>query len=196
MKVKMTGEQTRKAQVWTFAAIGAGIALRLIAFVYSSNNGGDSFARIAVTADWLQHPSFRLDLSTPDWPPIHFWLAAVTSILVGNVRLGCRLLSLVAGCISIWLVWRVTTQIYDEISATYSTIIFSLYSLALGYSATASSEATYICLLLAGLLGFFHYRKTGSLRSLALAGVALTIDAGIRYESWIFIALLVLLLGL
>jgi len=192
MRSSVVGAQ--RVRVWAFAAIAIGIALRLIAFVYSSNNGGDSFARIAVTADWLHHPSLRLDLTTPDWPPIHFWLAAATSALVGDAALGSRLLSLIAGCASVWLVWRLALELYDEVSAIYSTIIFSLYSLAIGYSATASSEAIYISLLLAGFFSFFHYRKSGRVKFLALAGIALTIDAGIRYESWVFIVLLTLLL--
>jgi Dolichyl-phosphate-mannose-protein mannosyltransferase len=188
-------DKDKRLQNWATAAIAGGIALRLLAFAFSSDNGGDSFARIGTTAVWLQHPSFRLDFALPEWAaPFHFWLMAALSQLVGDVTLGSRLLSLVFGCLSVWLVYRIARDIYDEFSAVCSVIVFALYSLAVGYSATASSEAAYMGLVLAGLLGFFCYRKSGRLLPLALAGLALTVDAGIRFESWVFIALLSLLL--
>jgi hypothetical protein len=182
-------------RTWALTAVAVGIAIRLISFVYSSSDGGDSFARIATTAVWLRHPSLQLDFSLPDWPPVHFWLMAAFSDLIRNVVLGCRLLSLVFGCLSVWLLWRLASKIYDESSALFSVIIFALYSLGIGYSTTASSEATHIGLTLAGLLGFFSFRRTESLLSLGFAGLSLTIDAGVRYESWVIIFLLSLLLA-
>ncbi len=176
------------------AFIALGVALRILFFFFSSNNGGDSFARIATTAIWLRRPSLNLDFSLPDWPPVHFWLMAGFSVLVRNVTLGCRLLSLACGCLSLWVFWCVAREIYDDFPALLSLIVFALYSLHIGYSTTASSEATYLCLALLGLFGFVRFRRTGSIWALGLGGLALTVDAGIRYESWVIIFLLGLLL--
>jgi hypothetical protein len=73
-------------------------------------------------------------------------------------------------------------------------MIFGLYSLHIAYSTTSSSEVPYLFFMLAGLLGFFVYRRSGSLAVLALGAVALGISAGIRYEAWICIFALALIL--
>src|ERR1700730_5304064 len=77
-------------------------ALRILCFFYSEGNGRDAFARAAVTAKWLNHPSLSLDFGGPTWPPLHFWLMALVAQVVPDVLLACRLLSLFAGLISVW----------------------------------------------------------------------------------------------
>src|ERR1700753_296888 len=86
--------------------IAVGVTLRVIFFHFSQNNGGDAFARAAVTAQWLQHPSLNLDFAGRRWPPLHFWLMAFVASFVPDVLFACRLLSLAAGAASLWLLWR------------------------------------------------------------------------------------------
>lgn len=179
---------------WGYALFLFGALLRIIFFFFATNNGGDALARAAVTASWLQHPTTALEFSGPHWLPIHFWLMALVSLAVGNVMLGTRLLSLIFGIFSLWAVWRITKDEFGVRPALLSLIIFTFYTLHLGYSTTSSSEATYIGLTLAGLLCFFAYRRTDDLRILALAGIVLTIDAGIRYEAWLFVGMIGVLL--
>jgi hypothetical protein len=77
--------------------------LRIIFFYFSQNNGGDAFARVAVTAKWLLHPGSSLNFGGNNWLPLHFWLMGLIAQVVPNVLLACRSLSLVAGLISLWL---------------------------------------------------------------------------------------------
>jgi 4-amino-4-deoxy-L-arabinose transferase-like glycosyltransferase len=179
---------------WAYALLLVGTLLRISFFYVATNNGGDAMARATTTAKWLEHPSLSLDFVGPHWLPIHFWMMAFLAVLVRNVELGCRLLSLLFGVLSLWLFWRLARDVYGIRAALLSLTLFVFYTLHIAYSTTSSSEATYLGLLLAGLLSFVLYRRTGSLGMLALAGISLTLDAGVRYEAWIFIALTAVLL--
>ena len=177
--------------------LGIGGGLRVIFFFFSRNNGGDAFARAAVTVQWLQHPSLSLDFGGPRWPPLHFWLMALFAQIVPNLLLACRLLSLVAGLVSLWLFWRLASRLYGEWAATLSLAVFTFYSLHIAYSTASSSEETFVALVLGGLLGVFSFRDSEKYGPLFAGGLSLTAAAAIRFEAWILIFALglVFLLG-
>lgn len=164
-----------------------GCGLRVAFFFFSQNNGGDAFSRAAVTAQWLQHPSLNLDFGGPTWPPLHFWLMALVAQVIPNLLLACRLLSLLAGLISLWLLYKLALRLFGESAAIVSLVIFAFYSLHIAYSTTSSSEATFIAFVLGGLLGVFSFRASGSYGALVAGGLCLTAAAAIRFEAWILI---------
>jgi len=178
-------------EVWWIFLVGT--ILRVTFFFLGENNGGDALARAAMTAEWLQHPGSWLH-SEP-WLPIHFWLMAGMSVMLGDPALGARALSLLLGIASLGILWALAREVYGRSAATFSLLVFGLYSLHIGYSTTSSSEVPYLFFMLAGLLGFFIYRRSGSFSALGLGAAALGISAGIRYEAWlcIFAVFLILL---
>jgi 4-amino-4-deoxy-L-arabinose transferase-like glycosyltransferase len=177
--------------------LGIGGGLRVVFFFFSRNNGGDAFARAAVTAQWLQHPSLSLDFGGPRWPPLHFWLMALVAQIVPDVLLACRLLSLVAGLLSLWLFWRLVLVVFGDWAATLSLAVFAFYSLHIAYGTTSSSEETFVAFVLGGLLGVFSFRASGRYWTLFVGGASLSAAAAIRFEAWIviFAVGLVFLLG-
>lgn len=178
-------------KVWWILIVGA--LVRLTSFFFGENNGGDALARAAMTASWLQHPSFRLNFEP--WLPIHFWLMAGASFLLKNVSLGARGLSLVLGIASLGIFWALAKEIYGKSAAAYSILVFALYSLHIGYSTTSSSEVPYLFFLLVGLACFFAYRRSGAFWLLGLSSIAMGVGAGIRYEAWVctFAVMLILI---
>jgi hypothetical protein len=167
--------------------LGTGFVLRILFFFFSRGNGGDAFARAAITAKWLQHPSFSLDFGGPNWPPLHFWLMASVAQFVPDVLLACRLLSLMAGLFSLWLFWRLALLLYGESAAILSLTVFVFYSLHIAYATTASSEETYLTFLLGGLLGAFSFHISRNNWHLLAGGLSLTVAAAIRFEAWVII---------
>jgi len=167
--------------------LGIGCSLRVISFFFSRNNGGDAFARASVTANWLQRPGLSLDFGGPRWPPLHFWLMALFAQIVPNLILACRLLSLVAGLVSLWLFWRLVSRLYGDWPAVLSLAVFAFYSLHIAYGTTCSSEETFVAFVLAGLLGVFSFRALGKYDALVAGGLSLTAAAAIRFEAWIVI---------
>jgi hypothetical protein len=175
------------------AIFSSGVALRFISFIFSSNAGGDAWAREAHAALWLQHPSLQLNFGP--WLPFHIWLiGGIAALLGGNVRLAGPLLSLVGGTISLFIFYRLVGTIYAKGVAQLATAIFAFWSLHIAYSATSSSEATYLLFILLALLGYFTYRRSNNLINLALSGIFFSCAAAIRYEAWPLIFAVALLM--
>jgi hypothetical protein len=167
--------------------LGTGFVLRILFFFFSYGNGGDAFARAAITEKWLQHPSLSLDFGGPNWPPLHFWLMACVAHFVPDVLLACRLLSLMAGLFSLWLFWRLALLLYGKVAAILSLTVFVFYSLHIGYATASSSEETYLTFLLGGLLGAFSFHISRNNWHLLAGGLSLTAAAAIRFEAWVII---------
>jgi hypothetical protein len=167
--------------------LAVGCTLRVGFFFFSQNNGGDAFARASIASYWLQHPGLSLDFGGPRWPPLHFWLMALVAQIVPNVILACRLLSLAAGLVSLWLFWKLVSRLYADSAALLSIAIFAFYSLHIAYSTTSSSEETFVAFVLGGLLGVFSFRASGKYFALIAGGLSLTAAAAIRFEAWIII---------
>jgi dolichyl-phosphate-mannose-protein mannosyltransferase len=169
----------------TLSILIVGTLLRVVFFLLSQNNGGDAFDRLEKTEVWLRHPSWQLAFG--GWLPLHFWLMAALGWVLRNVALGGRLLSLLLGIASLWVFWKLARELYDEAAANLSLLVFSFYSLHIGYATSSSSEVPYLFFVLAGLACFFVYRRRSSYGWLALGGICLTLGAAIRYEAWIMI---------
>jgi 4-amino-4-deoxy-L-arabinose transferase-like glycosyltransferase len=170
-----------------------GAALRiLVFFIPGHTNSGDSLTRIALTEAWLQNHS-SLGTAFGPWLPLHFWMIGVVGLLLKNTMLAGRLLSLVSSIASLFLVWRVAQNLYGSAAASISLLVFSLYSLHIGYSIVPASETTYLLFLLLGLYCFSVYQKSGRLLFLALSGLSMTLASAIRYEAWAILFMMTIL---
>jgi 4-amino-4-deoxy-L-arabinose transferase-like glycosyltransferase len=171
-----------------------GALLRIVSFFLSANGGGDAWARLALTAEWLRHPVFKVAFGP--YPPGHFWLIGLFTFVFQDVVFAGRFLSLVLGIGTLYLVWRLARNLYGEPAGVAALAVFVFYTLHIGYSTTSSAEAVYLFFLLAGLMFFFGYYRgvTRRLGPLAMAGLSLTIAESIRLEAWaIFFGLEVIL---
>jgi hypothetical protein len=173
-----------------YALIGAGALARAVSFYFSDNAGGDAGAHALLAAEWLKHPDLRLVFDT--YPPGHFWLIGLFSLIVHSVVLAGRMLSLFLGIASVYVVWRIARLLYTPVAAFFSLAAFALYSLHIGYSTTSSAEVAYLFFLLAGIYLFLAgvNCESGRLRLLLLSGICFSVSESIRFEAWIFSAAL------
>jgi 4-amino-4-deoxy-L-arabinose transferase-like glycosyltransferase len=189
--------QARMKTAWEIpqglrGALLLGGFLRVFFLFIADNNGGDAIARAAKIQQWMSHPSFVSPVA--HWGPVYFYLTGTVGFLLKDAELAGRLLSLICGITSIYLVYRLTKLLSGETAATLAAFICGLAGLHVGYSTTSSSEMPYLFFLLIGLIGFFEYVTTGNLWSLVSGAICFSVAAGIRYEAWIFFPFLCLLL--
>jgi 4-amino-4-deoxy-L-arabinose transferase-like glycosyltransferase len=173
-----------------------GAALRVLSYFFSKNSGGDALERAALSARWLQHPTFQLVFDV--YPPGHFWLIGALALLVPDVTVASRLLSLLLGIASMFLVWKLARTLYSDAAGLFSLAVFALYSLHIGYSTTSSSEVPYLFFVLLAAVFFFSYFKepTRRLWYLGISGIALSVAGSIRFEAWILFGALCLVFPL
>jgi 4-amino-4-deoxy-L-arabinose transferase-like glycosyltransferase len=163
-----------------------GALLRILFYYLSDNDGTDALERAALAAKWINHPNWDLVFGG-SWLPLHFWLVGGLALVIGNVELASRLLSLLTSVASLWLVWKIARNMYSRCAADFSLLAFAFYTLHIGYSTTSSSEAPYLFFVLAGLYFFLIFGRSSGLFWLALSGICLTLASAIRYEAWVVI---------
>jgi hypothetical protein len=179
-----TVEESQRYRSYAIMLIAVGAVLRTASFFYSVNGGGDAWARLELTATWLQHPVFKVGYGA--YPPGHFWLIGLFTLLFHDVVFAGRFLSLVTGIGSLYAVWKLARNIYGEPSGVIALAVFVFYSLHIGYSTTSSAEVSYLFFLLVGLMFFFGYFRDDSrpLWQLAIGGLSLSMAETIRLEAW------------
>jgi 4-amino-4-deoxy-L-arabinose transferase-like glycosyltransferase len=168
-----------------------GALLRVLSLCFSDNAGGDAGVHAAAAAAWLSHPSAKFVFGT--YPPGHFWLIGLFSLVVPNVIWAGRLLSLVCGVASLFIVWRLARLCYGASGALLSLAVFTFYSLHIGYSTTSSAEVPYLFFLLAGTYLFLSGLQASSdqVWRLFLSGLLFSVSESIRFEAWVFCAAIV-----
>lgn len=173
-----------------FSLIAVGALVRIASICFSDNAGGDAGAHISLAAEWLQHPDLRLAFDT--YPPGHFWLIGIFSLVVRNVVWAGRLLSLACGIGSLVFVWKISRLLWGDTAAVFSLTACALYSLHIGYSGTSSAEVPYLFFLLVGSYFFFAAVAEAriDLGKMALSGISFSVAESVRYEAWIFLAAL------
>ena len=170
-----------------------GAALRILVFFMPGHtNSGDSLTRVVLTDAWLHNHSSLGNAFGP-WLPLHFWMIGGLGLLLKNTMLAGRLLSLISSLASLVLVWRIAQKLYGPAAGSLSLLVFSLYSLHIGYSIIPASETPYLLFLLLGLYGFFAYQQSGRLPFLALSGLSMTLACAIRYEAWAILFMMTIL---
>ncbi len=177
--------RSEKLAGWGLIAIGA--VCRIVSFCFSDNAGGDAGAHAGAAAAWLQHPGLKFVFGTQ--PPGHFWLIGLFSLMVPDVVLAGRLLSLVCGIASLYFVWRIAGLLLGESAGIFSLAAFTFYSLQIGYSTTSSAEVPYLFFLLAATYFFFSgiSASVNQFGRCLLSGFLFSISESIRFEAWIFL---------
>ncbi len=191
LKQSSRGGETH-VSVFCFALI-VGIVLRLMFYWLGVNNGGDAIDRFSKAEDWLQHPNTNLFFGA--WLPLHFWMmAGIARVFSIGVETAGRMLSLILGSASLLAVWYAARDLYGGKAASLSLLVCAFYTLHVGYSTTSSAEVPYLFFALAGLALFFRYRRDPSIRTLVWSGLLFTIGAAIRYEAWVLMFAVALVL--
>jgi 4-amino-4-deoxy-L-arabinose transferase-like glycosyltransferase len=118
-------------------------------------------------------------------------------LLIPDVGFAGRLLSLLLGIGSLFLVWKLAVMLFGKTTGIFALTVVSLYTIHIAYSTTSSSEISYLFFLLLSLLLFFSYlnAEPRNLWYLSLSGCALSISESIRFEAWVFFFGMVLLLA-
>ncbi len=167
----------------------------LVVFPFAENVAGDAVVRSWLAHAWLEHP--RLIGSSLQgclqFGPLHFPLIALVEWLIGNAHLAGRLLSLIVGTVSALPLFSLTRRVFSVRAAWWAVAVFALWPLRIQTSTTAASEAlSGLCVLSA--LAFLAKSFEGQERQWCLlSGLCFTLGAAVRYDVWLWLPLIALL---
>ena len=177
------------------ALIIVAVAIRVFMLSISDNGWGvDPDERIRMTVKWLNmkgpRPIFPGDL----WLPLHYYLIALSIKIFNSIPLSPRILHLIFGILTIFPFYGLIRLVFNERVALISTLIFIFYPVHILCSIVTLSEGPFLFFLMASLYYFFKNREDRRVKSLFLCCIFIILASMIRYEAWLCIILMSLLL--
>lgn len=156
------------------------LLIRVSIFILADNEPGDAMSRALNTAVWLNEPHLIISGA---WPPLFYYIGAIGIILAGDVILGSRAVSLFFGSLSVIPFYFLVRYGFGRKAAGYSSILFSVYWLHISLSVQSLSEASYLFMILFGVLFGLRFSDDGKNRELLLSAFFVNLALMYRYDA-------------
>ncbi len=160
---------------------------RLLAFFVNENLAGDAIARTWLAHRWLSSPHLMtsFDDGARQFGPLHLYLLAFAEWVWPSLLHAGRVVSLVAGALTAWPLYLLTTRRFGARAATFAVLGFAFWGLHVQCSTTSASEALNLLLVMSAVALFDAERKWA-------AALLLNLACATRYDSWLLVPLLAL----
>jgi 4-amino-4-deoxy-L-arabinose transferase-like glycosyltransferase len=167
------------------------LVVRLVAFFLTQNWYGDAFSRIDLGERWAASPHWisAFGDGAYQFGPLHLYLLGIASKVWSAREHAGRAVSFITGVATTFPLWFLCRRLFDERAARVSCLVFAFWGMHIQFSTTAASEALSLLLFVACLAWFAAERWV-------LAGLALTLACATRYDVWMLIPVLAIVLAL
>lgn len=179
--------QVLKQKPWFLICLISLIA-RLAFLPFSHVVDPDVLSRIYISWEWLQKPHL---INTAVWPPLHFYIMSFFLWIFPFDVLTPKLLHIAfTVAITIPLYFFIKNE-FNEKGAFWATLFFQLSPIVFRNSFHALAEAPFIFFVACSLYFISElFKNNENYKDAVWAGIFLTIACGIRYEGWVFIGFL------
>lgn len=166
------------------------LAMRCIAYPFATADSADPTSRIWSAWSWLSDPEL---INHGVWGPLHTYLIAFSLLVYPDPVVAPVVLHIafsVASSVLLFLFVR--SEFADHATSVAIAVAYAFYPVAIVTSLVATSEGPFVFFLLLSALFLSLARRAAgsSLKYGAAAGVALTLAGMLRYEGWMLIPLL------
>jgi hypothetical protein len=169
------------------ALVGAvALLARLVVLPFAGSDGGDAPSRVWIAQHWMDHPKL---ITEGVWGPLHFYLLALAMSVIPDPLYGPAVLGVVLSCASALLMYRfVELELGEPRLALVVGLAYALYPISIRNGVSVRSETPFAFFLLVTIIALARARRPdGTGIHAAVAGVALTLGAMLRYEAWMLV---------
>lgn len=170
------------------------LLVRTAFFLISENDlehDFDPVTKVYLALVWQESKSAIPDIN---FGPLHTYLIAAALSLWNNVSLASRALSLLFGSALIFPFFFLARDLFGRQAALLSGIFLCVYPVHVRVSVVSEAVAPFIFFLVCALYFFFRFQREKGLAALILSALSLNLAGMLRFEGWVFIPLLMLLL--
>lgn len=189
-------QPTTSLLLW--GVVAAVLLPRLAVLFFNENYFGDAVARTELAWRWAYAPQFEWISSFEDgayqFGPLHLYLVGLVLKVWPSPEHAGRLVSLVFGVASVIPLFFLTRRYFGERAAVWAGLAFGAWGMHVQMSTTAASEAVGLFFLLAALAAYARGRSGNDVGALVGAAFMLNLACATRYEAWMLMPLLCLLL--
>jgi 4-amino-4-deoxy-L-arabinose transferase-like glycosyltransferase len=152
---------------WVLFLLASALVLRIfLAYRFRFAVSFDEAHYLRLAAAFLQHGPFAL--LHPYWPPFFPLVIAVFKLPVGNLETAGRLVNILAGCLTVALVYRMARELFSRREALISAAFMAFYPPVAFHSTNVMPESLFSLLALAGIVfGWKALRRKRLLPGLA-----------------------------
>ncbi|MCJ7508057.1 MAG: glycosyltransferase family 39 protein [candidate division Zixibacteria bacterium] len=187
----------KKDKVEVLLVLAVSLGTSLLSFCFSKNYiDGDAITRTVMAIKWLEHPFYISAANKVSWVfgPLHCYLNALGLFIWNNPLYSPRLVSLIFSCAAVVPFYFLVKKFFPNKGALLASLSFSLISLRLQSSAIAVSEGINIFFVLSAIYYFFRYKEDRKLKYIFICAFFINLACMMRYDSWLLIPLLGILL--
>jgi len=153
----------------------------------------DEFGRIVQAAHWTQNPSFVWQGA---WLPFHKYLFGSALLVYWDLLNLPRMIAVLFGLVSIVLMYFFASRVFKNSKVgLIGALLLAVNPTHIWLSSVPLTEIIHTTLILAVMLLFIKYLRTGRLVSLILSALLLSVANGFRFEAWMFTVVYSLYLG-
>lgn len=169
-----------------------GLISRLAFLPFSHVVDPDVYSRIYIAWEWIQHPHL---ISTAVWPPLHTYIMSVFLWIFPFDVLTPKLLHIIFSVVTAIPMFFFIKNEFNDKGAFWATLFYQFSPIVFRNSFHALAEAPFVFFVTCSLYFISELFKQKEQSKNALwAGIFLTIACGIRYEGWVFIGFLGLII--
>jgi hypothetical protein len=184
----------RKYLIYLALILVARVLLQILLYENGFESlSADEFGRIVRAAHWTQNP--HLIWHGP-WLPFHTYLFGTALRIFWDLLYVPRMIAVLFGLVSIVLMYFFASRIFKNTKVgLIGALLLAVNPAHIWLSSVPLTEIIYTTLILAVMLLFINYLRTGRLVSLILSTLLLSITNGFRFEAWMFTVVYSLYLG-
>jgi len=192
--VEPAPEPSSRRTVWLLLAVV--VLPRLLLLPFNENLYGDAVVRTDFAQRWAEHPHWiaSYDDGAFQFGPLQIYLVGLVLKVGVPAELAGRLVSLVFGALTVLPLLALTRRLFGQKAALWACLAFSAWGMHLQMSTTAGSEALSLFLVVSALALFAEGLDENRFSPLLLSALVLNLAAATRYDTWLLIPLMTLLL--
>ena len=185
----------RDLPTWRDVAVVFVVALlvRAVALPLATISSGDDVMRVWLSWLWSEHPFL---ITEGVWAPLHFYLTGAVLAVWPEPMVAPAVLHVVIGSIAPVGVYLLARELFgSNRAALLAGLAFAVYPIAISNSLAPKSETPFVMFMAFGLYFLARARRTDArLRSAVAAGICIGLGTMLRYEAWMLLPFMALLL--
>lgn len=172
------------------------VVSRLVFLLFFDNvfsHEGESYSKINLVQTWIFHGRPYPDVN---FGPLHTWLIYLLVSIFHDWIWPVRIFGLLAGSLTVPLFYVLAKEEFGPQTARLAALLFLSFPVHLRASPTGLAEVPYLLFFVAGLICFFRaaIRRKRPWLWLVLAAAGITGAGMLRFEAWLFLPVLCLLM--
>jgi len=180
--MKNSCSETR--QILLLMAIG--LLVRLLILPFSQTIDADAVTRIFMAYNWLKDPEL---ITSAVWLPLHLYSNAAAIWLSGDLVFGPKLMNILFAIATVPPLYKFVKNEFNSEGAFWVTLTYLFVPIVIRNSLQALSGIPYAFFIVSAMYFLSQGRKTQQqIKYGILAGLAITLAGGFRYEAWLLIA--------